>query len=225
MNKISTYMWINFLIFFFPFLSSLIIYRDFFKQILPFCISFFIVGTFFIIWDSFFTNKNVWEFNTFYVMKLRIFNLPLEEILFFISAPFGCIFIYSIMDMLYKESIFNSNLLKYFLFSASIFFIIFGFSFKKRIYTFVVFLLTGISIFIFAMTEIIFYKKFIFSISLSYIPFLIFNGILTSLPIVKYNDKHIIGIRIINIPIEDFFYNFIMLGWYFLIFNIFLKIL
>ena len=46
------------------------------------------------------------------------------------------------------------------------------------------------------------------------IPFLLINGFLTgsfSDPIVTYNADHIIGFRILNIPIEDCFYNLIML--------------
>lgn len=225
MKRISTYMWINFFIFFFPFLSAIVFFRDFFKEIGAFIISFFIVGAFFIIWDSFFTIKDVWEFNEKHVMKLRIFNLPVEEVLFFITAPFGCIFIFSVMGTFFKDSVFGNILLKYLFIFSSVFLIIVGIFLRKRIYTFVVFMLTGVSTFLFAISEIIFYKKFIFAMLISYVPFLVFNGILTSLPVVKYNKNQIIGLRIINIPLEDFFYNFIMLGWYFFFFNIFSKIL
>ncbi|MCX7820863.1 MAG: lycopene cyclase domain-containing protein [Brevinematales bacterium] len=225
MKNLSTYLWVNLFIFLFPFVSAIILARDFFKTIPAFSLSFLIVGLFFIAWDSFFTNKKVWEFNEAHVMKFRIFNLPLEEILFFVTAPFGCIFIYSIMDNLLKESNINFNLLKYFFIFSSIFFLIAALYFRKKLYTFVVFLLTGFSTILFVISGIIFYKRFIFAMLISYLPFMIFNGILTTLPVVKYNNHHIIGIKIFNIPLEDFFYNFNMLGWYFLIFNIFSKIL
>ena len=49
----------------------------------------------------------------------------------------------------------------------------------------------------------------------SLIPFLLINGFLTGSftenPIVSYNANHIIGIRIINIPIEDSMYCLLML--------------
>jgi lycopene cyclase domain-containing protein len=43
------------------------------------------------------------------------------------------------------------------------------------------------------------------------------NGILTGgfivqSPIVNYNPLHHIGLRIISIPVEDFFYGFLLLG-------------
>ena len=49
----------------------------------------------------------------------------------------------------------------------------------------------------------------------SLIPFLIINGFLTGsfneTPIVSYSPNHIIGIRILNIPIEDSLYCLLML--------------
>jgi len=43
------------------------------------------------------------------------------------------------------------------------------------------------------------------------IPFLIFNGILTSLPVVWYDDAENLGIRIFSIPADDLIYNMGML--------------
>jgi lycopene cyclase domain-containing protein len=40
---------------------------------------------------------------------------------------------------------------------------------------------------------------------------LIVNGLLTALPVVIYNDLENIGVRIGSIPVEDFFYCFILL--------------
>jgi lycopene cyclase domain-containing protein len=43
------------------------------------------------------------------------------------------------------------------------------------------------------------------------IPFFLVNGILTYLPIVRYNDAENLGIRIFTIPIEDSIYSMLLL--------------
>jgi lycopene cyclase domain-containing protein len=48
----------------------------------------------FILWDMFFTHLGVWRFNAAYILGIQVFNLPLEEMLFFLAIPFACLFIY-----------------------------------------------------------------------------------------------------------------------------------
>ena len=56
------------------------------------------------------------------------------------------------------------------------------------------------------------WKDFLFMYLLSLAPFLLINGMLTgsftNSAIVIYNESHIIGFRIFNIPIEDTIYCF-----------------
>lgn len=59
------------------------------------------------------------------------------------------------------------------------------------------------------------YPTFIFSFIIALVPFILVNGVLTGAitenPIVWYSDKHILGLRIITIPVEDIYYNLSML--------------
>lgn len=48
-------------------------------------------------------------------------------------------------------------------------------------------------------------------IGITFIPFVVVNGILTSLPIVWYSDGAILGIRVGSIPVEDFLYSWSLL--------------
>lgn len=58
---------------------------------------------------------------------------------------------------------------------------------------------------------------------LTFIPFLIVNYILTSLPVVTYNPNEITGFFVITIPAEDFFYSFSLIGFYILVYELFIK--
>lgn len=51
--------------------------------------------------------------------------------------------------------------------------------------------------------------------AISLLPFFFINGALTGMfssqPVVCYNESHILGIRLVTIPLEDAFYSFSML--------------
>ncbi|MCM8824477.1 MAG: lycopene cyclase domain-containing protein [Candidatus Omnitrophica bacterium] len=48
-------------------------------------------------WDIFATYRGHWSFNPETVSKIKIINLPLEEIMFFIVIPFSCIFTWEVI--------------------------------------------------------------------------------------------------------------------------------
>ena len=61
-------------------------------------------------------------------------------------------------------------------------------------------------------------RQFWLAMLLTYVPFLIFNGLLTGIPIVVYNDAENWGIRVYTIPLEDFFYSLSLLGFNILVY-------
>ncbi|MGE5401632.1 MAG: lycopene cyclase domain-containing protein, partial [Ignavibacteriales bacterium] len=82
--------------------------------------------------------------------------------------------------------------------------------------TFTVLVFTGAFLIISSIffVEIIKSKIFWIFNGVMYIPFLIFNYILTSLPVVMYSGKAVIGVRFLTIPAEDFLYSFSLLSFY-----------
>lgn len=174
-----------------------------------------ITATVFIIWDEFFTRMGIWGFNPRYLTGIEVNHLPLEEILFFITIPYACLFTYEAMNYYIKKDIFASVAypVSYVL---SVILISLGLLFLYKWYTSVTFISAGL--FLLLLT---YFKKprylgrFFVGYIVCLIPFLIVNGILTgsfiSEEIVWYNNEENLGIRIFTIPIEDTMYMLLML--------------
>lgn len=207
----SAYLLINFLTVIFPVLLSFdnrVQFNKQWKYIFP---ALLISGLVFLLWDYVFTITNVWSFNEEYVTGVYLLNLPIEEILFFITVPFACIFIYECLNYYVKQ-----DLLKRF--TTIINTIILCFSvlmlalFYDRVYTLVTFSLLAVLI-IYAgfFRKSYWLGRFYLAYLVSIIPFFIVNGILTSIPIVMYNNAENCDFRVGTIPLEDFFYSLAML--------------
>src|SRR6476660_1756512 len=101
----SAYLLINFLTILFPVLLSFDKRVQFFKSWKYIVPGLFITGLVFLVWDYLFTVFDVWSFNPDYVTGLYILDLPIEEILFFITVPFACIFIYECLNYYVKKDL------------------------------------------------------------------------------------------------------------------------
>ena len=77
-----------------PFIFSFHPKLKFYKHWKSLIIGIIISMLIFIPWDVFFTIKGIWGFNPTYFLGLKIFNLPIEEWLFFICIPYACVFIH-----------------------------------------------------------------------------------------------------------------------------------
>jgi lycopene cyclase domain-containing protein len=174
-----------------------------------------IPGIIFLAWDVAFTKIGVWGFNPKYISGIYIYNLPIEEVLFFICVPYACVFIYEAVNYLVKKNWFNGT-------SSSIsivltmFLLVMGLMNTDRWYTGVTFIACSLFIVLHEWkwkTPYLsrFYMAFIFIL----IPFFIVNGILTGSlldePIVWYNENEILGFRMGTIPFEDTFYGMLLL--------------
>lgn len=208
----SLYLLIIISVIFFPLVLSFDKKVHFFtnwKYLIP---AIFFTMIIFIPWDILFTANGVWGFNKIYLTGIYFFNLPVEEVLFFIVVPYACIFIYEVLtaygmkNIFYKSEKLITAILSIFLISTSLFF-------HQQIYTLSVSLL---SLLLILLNQLIFKSKFLSFFYLSYlvmlIPFLFVNGILTGsfIPeeVVWYNDAEFSKIRLFTIPAEDIMYGF-----------------
>lgn len=64
----------------------------FYRNIRALTISISLIVVVFGSWDIFATFRGHWHFGTQGVWDIRVVNLPLEEVLFFVVIPFCCIF-------------------------------------------------------------------------------------------------------------------------------------
>jgi len=170
----------------------------------------------FIIWDSLFTAQGVWGFNEQYLTGIKLYNLPLEEVLFFFCIPYCCVFSYEVLNYFFKQDLLG----KYARYGATILaymLVAIAFQYSDLSYTFY----TAIFTLAFLLLHLVILKKpywsrLVFAYLVILIPFFIVNGILTGTglenPVVWYNDAENLGIRLLSIPIEDSIYGFLLIG-------------
>lgn len=206
----AAYLLINFLTILFPIMLSFDSRVQFYKSwkfIFPGLI---ITGLVFLVWDHLFTILDVWSFNPDYVIGLYILNLPIEEILFFITVPFACIFIYECLKYYIKKDLLKSvsRMISIMLIILSIVLLL---TFYDRVYTLITFGLLLLALSYAEFIQKANLGRFYLAYLVSLIPFYIVNGILTSIPIVMYNNAENMAFRIGTIPFEDHFYSMSML--------------
>jgi lycopene cyclase domain-containing protein len=206
------YLLINFSTVIVPVLFSFHPKLNFYKNWKAFFIANAIVAFIFILWDLLFTHIGVWGFNPNYISGLYFFNLPIEEILFFICIPYACVFTYHCLNLFIKtrwptktENIFVYTLAAVLLFT--------GLYFYDKLYPASTFISLAIVLFILKyFLKINWLGKLLTIYPILLIPFFIVNGILTGSglpqPVVWYNNAENMGIRLFTIPFEDIFYGF-----------------
>ena len=174
-----------------------------------------IVGLLFLVWDSYFTQNGIWGFNPNYISRIYILNLPLEEVCFFLVVPYACVFIYEVL-IAYFPLIKVKKLGHIFAFGFTLAGFTFAIMNMDKWYTASAGIISALlTIGIYFIRRVSWYGNFVFTFIVAIIPFIIVNSILTGAftdqPVVWYNEEHIMGPRIITIPIEDLFYNYAML--------------
>jgi len=205
-----TYALIDFFTILFPFLLSFHRQSNFYQSWRSFFPALFITGIIFVLWDVYFTSIGVWGFNAKYVTGLYIGNLPIEEILFFVCIPYACVFTFT---RFYNNVKINFTQRRERIIFGLLIIVFAGIAiiYHDRKYTcatFIVLIITHLlATYVLKVKWMI---KFYVIYAFLLIPFFIVNGLLTgtglSEPVVWYNNRETIGLRLLTIPVEDFFY-------------------
>lgn len=210
-----TYLLVDFLCLLFPLLASFHPRIQFHKQWRYFIIPCLVTALFFLIWDIIFVMLGVWSFNERYITGIYVFNMPVEEILFFIFIPYACTFTYYCFDKFIRFPKTGKGIIIFnYVFIIAL--AIIAFINNGRLYTSITFSL--LALFLLWMNRknfkkwSAFYSAYLFIL----VPFFISNGILTGSiidePVVIYNNHQNLGIRLFTIPIEDGFYAMLLMA-------------
>jgi lycopene cyclase domain-containing protein len=171
-----------------------------------------VVGVLYLAWDVLVTTRGDWSFNPAHFGSRTVLGLPIEELLFFVAVPYACLFIFEVVQAYLPERTLPLPRVAWLALAAAA--VAGAIVTRERDYTFLVLL----SVALFFLLGCLFFPDLLRSlhfwlfIVITYIPFLVVNGVLTGLPVVIYNPQEILGIRAWSIPIEDFFYSLSLLG-------------
>lgn len=175
-----------------------------------------ITGVLFVAWDIHFTKMGIWGFNPDYVLGYYWFNLPIEEVLFFVCIPFACAFSYETTSVLSRRERISPAAQRTITDVLSISFALVALLNTNRLYTFVTLGLTFIVLMILRwLVKPAYLGRFYVAFAFILLPFLLINGILTGTgleePVVWYNNGENLGWRIGTIPIEDAVYGMLLI--------------
>lgn len=169
----------------------------------------------FIPWDIIFTRHGFWGFNNRYFLDVQMFDLPIEEWLFFICIPYACVFThYALLHYLPKAlfSVKYTKRVSYSLVSLLCLATIFNYD---KWYTLINF---GYAILLLSLVYKLNFKllqEYYFTFIIILIPFFIVNGVLTGSfienEVVWYNNLENLDFRLFTIPIEDTIYAFTLI--------------
>lgn len=201
-----TYLIINLLSVLFPIALSFDKRVQFYRSWRNLWPALLISGVVFVGWDMLFTEDAVWEFNPRYILGPSIGGLPLEEIMFFFTVPFACVFVYACLNYYIKWNISQlaARLISGTLLLLAVYLLAIYHSFLYTAVTFTLLLVLLLVLQYISPARWMpqFYRAYLISL----VPFFLVNGQLTSIPVVLYNEHQNMGIRLGTIPFEDLFY-------------------
>lgn len=209
MDSPYLYLTVNILTIFFPLLLSFDKKVRFFRTWGALFPAIILTYIFMIVWDHYFTLAGIWQFSSEHIIGINIYNLPIEEHLFFITVPFSCLFIYECLRIYFPANYLRPYSL-YINIVVLIVSIMMVFFHWDKLYTAVSFLCCSFLLFqhLFIWRTWRTWQGFFwFMYIVSLIPLFIVNGILTSIPVVIYNNTENLGIRMGTIPVEDLSYH------------------
>ena len=169
----------------------------------------------FIPWDIIFTVNGFWGFDDSYLLGVKLFNLPIEEWLFFICIPYACVFTHYALLYYFPNKSINTKSVNFISYLLIIVLSITAVLNYTKWYTLVNFIYAIFLMFVVLKTNTKLLQTYFLTFLVMLIPFFIVNGILTGSiidnEVVWYKNQENLGIRLLTIPIEDTIYAFTLI--------------
>lgn len=181
--------------------------------------AYLLVSAPFIMWDVLATKAGHWGFNSAYVTGLRLFGLPLEELLFFFAVPFVCVSVYLVCKKYIHGEIKRASKILLSIFSLFVVLTL-HYSVGGEYSTIVAAAVLVSAAIAWVYSRVASTKAFWLAMLINFGLFVLANTFLTALPIVTYGESAITGFRVGTIPIEDFAYNFALLTLFLIVYDI-----
>jgi lycopene cyclase domain-containing protein len=171
-----------------------------------------ITGGVFIAWDSWFAVTGVWSFNPDRVLGGYLLHLPLEEWLFFLVVPYACVFIYEVLLYFFPRTPQHLTGWRVLSVLAAAVATVVAVLYHDHAYTLVTFAGAAVVLLLnVVLLPAVYQFRFWTAYLVCLVPFGVVNGLLTSIPVVLYNDTENLGVRVGTIPLDDLAYNCMML--------------
>jgi len=186
----------------FLFIKKSIVFIMEFKYMIPAII---FSGAIFVLLNNRLLGNGIISYNANYLIGKNIYNLPIEEWLFLLVISLFSFSVYILISVKFAK--FDKQNLSYFI---SIL-LLTGFAYiawssrQKLVPFFIFFLLLiyfGYTVFRNRFRSHL--GKFFISYLVVAVPFLLIKAILNTLPVLLYNNEHILGLRLFNMPVEEF---------------------
>ncbi len=152
----------------------------------------------FIVWDAAVTGRH-WWFNERFISGMKLGPLPIEEVLFFFTMPFACLFTWQVVFDKRSGRTVPSWPLALCLPAGVLMFLT-----KQPEYTSAAVLALGVAALL-ARKTLSDSRTYVFLFVVALLN-VVFNGYLTGRPVVLYGPAHQLGVRIFTVPVEDFIY-------------------
>lgn len=181
----------------------------------------------FLLWDAYATKYGHWGFNPDYTFGFKIAGMPLSEILFFVAIPLYFVTVYEVALNKKPFSDAQKDI------SKKIFLVlrfagiplltllsVNSLQVEGRSYTFIVATVMALSLLLISYSLKYTSKAWALTNAYAYLAFIIFNTILTAVPVVTYSSFETLNYRIGTIPVEDFLYNFALVNLFLLAYTL-----